>query len=228
MRRLLKIGYGTAFATAATASMLFGAAFTPTSQPATFTNIAAQMALAGEDENHGNQDCVNPAGHERGWCKHHGDEDRDGNYDKHRGHHKHHRGYQSGNRATISGTVLSINGNVAQVRLDDGRIITVDTAGTPLNVGQHYTLVGCYQNNAFVVNCNGSGQNPDGYGQQQVRGTILSVNGNIVTLLGLPPIRIDISRAQANGAISGSLTPARQITAYGHYQNGTFFATSIR
>jgi len=226
MRGLLRFGYGAAFATATTAAMLLGAAFTPTNQPASFTNVAAQMALADEDEHHGGQDCVNPAGHERGRCKHGDDEQGDGEQ-RHRKHHRHHREGQSGSTATISGTVLGVNGNTAQVRLDDGRTITLNASGTPLNVGQHYTLSGCYQNNVFVVNCTGGGQNA-GYGQQQVNGTILSVDGNVVTLVGLPPVRIDISQAQASGAISGSLTPARHITAYGYSQNGTFFATSIR
>ena len=57
---------------------------------------------------------------------------------------------------------------------------------------------------------------------------ILSVNGNSLTLVGLPPTVIDISRARANGNISGSLSLGRSIVAYGYYQNGVFFATSIR
>ena len=220
------------FAGVTSAGMLFGSLATPASHGATFGVFGAQAALADEEDHGGNgdrqnEDCINPAGHERGRCDH-----GDGENNEHRfKHHKHHRDHgQNSQYATISGTVLSVNGNTAQIRLDDGRRITVDTAGTQVGIGQHLSLNGCYQNGIFVVNCNGSqyGGNGNGYGQQQVHGTILSVSGNIVTLVGLPPVRVDITRAQANNAIYGQLMIARSITAYGYSQNGTFYATSIR
>ncbi|GAC1545407.1 MAG: hypothetical protein NVS3B16_14770 [Vulcanimicrobiaceae bacterium] len=222
MQKIRRFGLGAAFATATTASMLLGAA-TTTQQAGTLGGYAAQIALADEDEEHGSHDCNNPAGHERGWCDH------EGEGPKRHKHHKHHRnddgGY--GSRATLSGTVQNIDGNAATLRLDDGRTVNVDTGGTPLNIGQHYTLDGCYRNDVFVVNCSGS-QDRGGHAQQQVSGTILSVTADTVTLVGLPPVRIDISRARQNNAISTSLALATHITAYGYYQNGTFFATRIR
>jgi len=215
-----------------TAAMLLGSLTTPSSPSATFGTYAAQAALADEDGKHGDrgerndENCINPAGYERGRC------DRgDGEQKEHHRKHRKHHGQGSLQNATISGTVLSVNGNTAQVRLDNGRTITVDTAGTQVGVGQHLVLNGCYQNGIFVVNCNGTQNgngNGNGYGQQQVSGAILSLSGNIVTLVGLPPVRVDITRAQANNAISGQLTIARSITAYGYSQNGTFYATSIR
>ncbi|GAC1498143.1 MAG: hypothetical protein NVS1B2_20820 [Vulcanimicrobiaceae bacterium] len=216
--KLLRIALATAFTGATSAAMLYGAAVSPATGPAIFS-ASAQPAFADEDrgehrdQEHGDRDCLNPAGHERGWCKHT---------------HKHHNGRNGTSQsATLDGTVLSIDGNLARVRLDDGRIVSVDGTGTQLNVGQHYTLNGCYQNGVFVVNCNGS-RNVGGNAQQQVSGTILSINGDIVTLASLPPVRIDVSRARENGAISGQLSLARSITAYGYQQNGTFFATSVR
>lgn len=229
MRDFLKFGFAATFAGATTAAMLLSAATTPATRLPAFGSIAASAAFADEDGDHGGQDCENPAGHERGWCKH-GDE-RDGEREHRHGHHKHHghRG-ENGSTATISGTVIGINGITAQFRLDDGRTISVDEAGTPLSIGQHYSLRGCYQGGTFVVNCNGSAANGggSGYNQQQVSGTILSVNGSIVTLAALPPVRIDVGQAQANGRVYVALTPAQHITAYGYSQNGTFFATSIR
>ncbi|MDQ6823750.1 MAG: hypothetical protein M3Z07_04585, partial [Candidatus Eremiobacteraeota bacterium] len=70
----------------------------------------------GNDENgngrHGGQNCYNPAGHQRGWCKHHG---------KHGD-----RGNRGGNTTTISGVVENSNGNGSyQFREDNGLVITV-------------------------------------------------------------------------------------------------------
>ena len=230
--KLRPLASAAVFAGVTSAAMLFGSLATPASSGTTFGVFTAQAAFADEDDERGqgnrqDQNCINPAGHERGRCDH-----GDGEHERHFKHHKHHKHGDNSQYATISGTVLSVNGNTAQIRLDDGRTITVDTAGTQVGIGQHLSLNGCYQNGIFVVNCNGSqyggNGNGSGYGQQQVHGTILSVSGNIVTLLGLPPVRVDISRAQANNAIYGQLTIARSITAYGYSQNGTFYATSIR
>lgn len=227
MLDLKKLTVAAAFASLTSASMLLAAATAPTDRAPAFGSIPAIAAFADEDGERGGQPCINPAGNERGFCKHGDDENGQGHKYKHRKH-RGHRG--SGTNTTINGTVLSVNGNTAQIRLDDGRVIAVDEAGVPLNVGQHYSLSGCYQNGTFVVNCNGYGGNANGsgYGQQQVSGTILSVSGNIVTLAALPPVRIDIGQAQANGRVSVALTPAQHITAYGYNQNGTFFATSVR
>ena len=138
-----------------------------------------------------------------------------------------HPGHQNGYGNTVNGVVTSVNGNLAQVRQDNGGTVAVNTNGTPLNVGQHYNLNGCYQGSVFVLGCASSGNYPGGY-SQQISGTILSSSGDTLTLVGLPPVQIDISQARARGAISGSLTPLRHITAYGYSQNGTFFATRIQ
>ncbi|GAC1306624.1 MAG: hypothetical protein NVS2B3_17400 [Vulcanimicrobiaceae bacterium] len=245
---ITRIGLGSAFAAVTTAAMLLGAATAPqTRAGATFAQYTAQAALAdeGEDEQGEHGRSSEHAQNER--ARHnadgsHGDNDERGNNGEHhhgdRGHHygedkhRHHHDDRSSDasHARLEGTVQSVDGNFATLRLDDGRTVRVETAGTALTIGQHYALEGCYRNDVFVVNCAGTQQsgNGNGYAQQQISGTILSVNGDIVTLVGLPPVRIDVSRARQNGSISGSLSLARAITAYGFSQNGTFFATSIR
>lgn len=179
----------------------------------------------GASQQHGNaQDadaCHNPAGNTRGWCKHSGDRD-----DKDKKHFKHHDNTRGD--STVSGTVVRISGTTAVVRLDNGGgYVNVQENGTTLTVGQHYNLNGCYRNNVFVMGCYSNGNYPGGQ-NQQVGGTIFSVSGNTITLLGLPPVTIDASQAINNNRTNGSLSIGRHITAYGYYQNGTFFATSIR
>lgn len=159
--------------------------------------------------------CVNPAGHTRGWCKH-GNSNGNGN--------------QAGvsGVSTISGTVLSVNGSQAQVRLDDGRVITVNENGSSLNVGQHYNLNGCYQGNVFQLNCNGNGYATNQLSSNQRRsGTIIGVGNGTVTLLGMPPVTVNVQQAINANRTNGSLSVGRHITAYGYDQNGTFYATSI-
>lgn len=209
--------------------MLVGAALTPANGPQGLSALAALPALADDEgdngdrgegrdnsKRHGGKGCYNKAGHERGWCRH-GDRDDRGNQ-------------RHAYTTRINGTVISVNGNFAQLRRDDGRVVTVNENGTPLNVGQHYSLNGCYRNNVFIVGCGGnytSGNYPGG-NYSQVSGTIASVNGNSVTLAALPPVTINASQAIASGRTNGALTPLRHITAYGYYQNNTFYATAIR
>ncbi|MDQ2992496.1 MAG: hypothetical protein M3R30_06740 [Candidatus Eremiobacteraeota bacterium] len=168
----------------------------------------------------GQHACQNPAGNTRGWCKHSRDRD-----DKDKKNFKPH-GNTRGD-STVSGTVVSISGTTAVVRLDNGGYVNVRENGTTLTVGQHYNLNGCYRNNVFVLGCYSNGTYPGGQ-NQQVGGTILSVSGDRVTLLGLPPVTIDASQAINNNRTNGSLAIGRHITAHGYYQNGTFFATSIQ
>lgn len=75
-------------------------------------------------------------------------------------------------------------------------------------------------------NCNG------GYGQQgnaTVRGTITSVNGNSVTLMEGFGQTITINDQPAlNNQQTGRVVVGRYVTAYGYYQNGVFYATSMQ
>lgn len=197
---------------------------------ATLLTPASAPAADGHDDSgqHGNAQeqhaCHNPAGNMRGWCKHSHDDD-----DNDKKHHKNFKphGNTHGN-STISGTVVRISGRTAVVRLDNGGgYVDVQENGTNLAVGQHYSLNGCYRDNVFVMGCYSNGTYPGGQ-NQQVGGTILSVSGDRITLLGLPPVTIDASQAIDNNRTSGSLAIGRHITAYGYYRNGTFYATSIR
>ena len=236
MKILSTAALAAAFATSSTLAMLAGSATQAPVAHQTFSLAGPVIALAddehgngqGDDENkgkhhgeHGDENnngsadnCTNPAGNEKGWCKHNK--------------HKQHRG---GN-GTISGTVIGVNGNVATVRLDNGSQITVNENGTALNVGQHYNLSGCYQNNVFVVGCSNNGYNNGGYyggqNQQQLSGTILGVGNGTITLVGVPPVTINVQQAINNNQTHGSLSIGRHVTVYGYYRNGTFVATSIQ
>lgn len=170
--------------------------------------------------------CVNPAGHVRGWCKHNNGNSYGGN--------------RGANYITISGTVLAINGELVQFREDNGTTITVDQrsliqAGQPLSLGGHFALHGYFSNNMFVAQPSG-GYNgsayPNGYpypgGTASVHGIITSISGSRVTIMqGLfSTIAIDDQQALNNGTAQ-NLFVGRNITAYGYWNNGTFYATSI-
>ena len=245
MRKLSIAALAAAFGASATFGILLGGAQTPAQAHPALLSAAATIAAADENENendngevesganagvqvadrdenendnedgnhherakHGDKDCVNPAGHRRGWCKH---GDRDGNRDS----------------RTISGTVTGINGNLVNFQLDNGQTITVlDNNGTQLNVGQHYRLRGHYQNGQFVLG--GNGYNNGNNNNQSVSGNIVAVGNGTVTLLGVPPVTINVQQAINNNATNGSLSIGRHITAYGYYSNNIFYATSIQ
>ena len=250
MSKLSIAALAAAFGASATFGILLGGAQTPAQAHPALLSAAATIAAADENENengndevesgvnagvqvadrnendndndnednnnqgrgrgnHGNQNCVNPAGHERGWCKHHN------------------RGNNRGN-STISGTVTGINGNMVNFQLDNGQTITVlDNNGTQLNVGQHYRLRGNYQNGQFVLG--GNNYNNGGYNNgQTVSGNIVAIGNGTVTLLGVPPVTVNVQQANNNNATNGALSIGRHITAYGYYSNNVFYATSIQ
>jgi hypothetical protein len=236
MKRFFFALVSTAFAATSVLSILVTSAQSPlVSGRAALLSAASQAALAEKDDRGNNDDrgnsgdCVNPAGHEKGWCKHQNENNQGDNEDHKRKHRKHGNGSRSNGSNSlnaISGTVTAVNGTNATVRLDNGQIVTVRENGTQLNVGQHVNLNGCYQNGVFVLGCYANNNYPTG-NSQQISGTILSVSGNTLTLAGIPPVSIDISRAIANGQVNGQLTPLRHVTISGSYQNGAFYATSI-
>lgn len=182
----------------------------------------------GEDqgENHGNpHGCVNPAGHTRGWCKHNGGAN----------------GGRNGNYVTISGTVLAINGDLVQFRQDNGSTMTINQnnllrSGQPLQVGGHYTLQGFYSNNMFIAQANGGyyGGNGNGNGYPypgataSIHGVVTSVSGTRVTIMQGLFSTVTINDQQAlNNGTAQNLYVGRNITAYGYWNGGTFYATSI-
>lgn len=194
--------------------------------------IAAPFTAAAlaDDGDHGDggrgrqQSCINPAGHERGWCKHERRNARygSGNY---------------GNYSTIAGTVIAVNGDIAQFRQNNGATITINQSGLlrsgmGLNVGSYYTLRGYWNNNLFVAqsggNTNGYPYPNNGNANATVQGVITSVNGDRVTIMqGLfQSITINDQQALNNGSAQ-NLYVGRSITAYGYWSGGTFFATSI-
>ncbi len=192
------------------------------------------------DEDNGNgrrQNCTNPAGHQRGWCRN-GNRNRNG-------------GYYGGNSATISGTVLGVHdGYVADFRTDSGQFVRINErallrVGAPLQPGAHYVLNGFYASNgAFVAEVNnyangypnngypnGNYPNngyPNGGGNASIRGVVTSISGNRVTLLQgvLNTVTIDDQQALNNGAAQ-NLYVGRTVTAYGFWSGNVFYATSI-
>lgn len=173
------------------------------------------LAQAHRGNPHG---CVNPAGHVRGWCK---------------------NGSTRTNHVVLSGTVLAVNGDLVQFREDNGTTISVDqrnliAAGQPLTLGGHFALHGYFTNNIFVAQPGGTGDNGNSNGYPypgstaSVNGVITSVSGNRVTIMqGLfSTITIDDQQALNNGTAQ-NLFVGRTITAYGYWNNGTFYATSI-
>lgn len=167
--------------------------------------------------------CINPAGHERGWCK------RDGGSRR--------------NAAIVSGSVIAINGDLAQLRQDNGAPVTIDQTDLlrddqPLQLGAHYVLDGYYSNNLFIAESYGSysGANAtypsNGYpypgATASVRGIITAVSGDHLTIMqGLfSTVTINDQQALDNGTAQ-NLTIGRSVTAWGYWSGGTFYATSI-
>ncbi len=223
------------FGSASFAGVAYTQALHPLSAHSGLFASTAAIARADEDDNqqgdnqdgegHGRQNCVNPAGHERGWCKH-------GN--------QYGGNYGGGNYSTISGTVIAMNGDLVQFREDNGATITLNQRnllanGYGLNVGGHYTLRGYWNNNMFLAQGNGSSGgyygNNNGYpygGSTSIQGVITSIHGNQVTLLqGLfSTITVNDQQALNNGSAQ-NLYVGRNITAYGFWNGNTFYATSI-
>jgi len=192
--------------------MFAGIALTQAANPG-----LAATARADEDDAGG---CVNPAGHERGRCKH----DRSSRNHRFTG---------------ISGTVIAVNGDLVQFRRDDGYTITIDQSnllrsGHGLNVGRHYTLRGSSAGGMFVARSGGHyDANPsNGYpypgSTASVQGIITSIDGSRLTIVqGLfSTITIDDQQALDNGTAQ-NLYVGRNVTAYGYWNGGRFYATSI-
>jgi hypothetical protein len=190
----------------------------------TAASLAGAHAQAPPGNPHG---CINPAGHVRGWCK-------PGANARYRG----------SNFTTISGTVIAVNGDLAQFREDNGVTIIINQrqllqAGQPLTVGGHYTLQGFFSNNMFVAQASGYNGNgypnngyPNGYpypgANASVHGIVTSVSGDRVTIMQGLFSTITINDQQAlNNGTAQNLYVGRNITAYGYWNGGTFFAISL-
>jgi Domain of unknown function (DUF5666) len=173
----------------------------------------------------GPHDCVNPAGHSRGWCKNGAN-----SYGNESG------GYRN-NYSTISGTVIAVNGDLAQFRDDNGTTVTINQSallnnGMGLNVGGHYTIHGYWSNNMFVAQSNGYGGYGNGYPQPgsvtSIRGVVTAIGNNRVTIMQGLFSSITINDEQAlNNGTAQNLFVGRSVTAYGYWNGGTFYATSI-
>lgn len=86
---------------------------------------------------------------------------------------------------------------------------------------------GQYNNGQYNGQCNPNGGGANG--NSVVRGTITSVNGSNVTLMAGFGQFITINDQPAlNNQQTGRVVVGRYVTAYGYYQNGIFYATSLQ
>jgi hypothetical protein len=83
-----------------------------------------------------------------------------------------------------------------------------------------------YNNGQNNGQCNNNGQ---GQGNTSIRGTITSVNGNQVTVMEGFGQTVTINDQPAlDNQSTGRVVVGRYVTAYGYYQNGIFYATSMQ
>lgn len=136
--------------------------------------------------------------------------------------------------STISGTVIAVKGDAVQFREDNGSTVTV-RSHIPLRVGAHYSLRGHWDErsiNAFVANSATRGGYGNAYPQPgstaSVQGVIMAIHNNRVTIAqgSTSSITIDDQQAMNNGTAQ-NLFVGRSITAYGYWNGGRFYATSI-
>lgn len=240
MQKFITAAMAAAFATGSTLAILAGSAQQSAQSYPGFFSSSPAIAAADEDDQGENNDrqnndrekgnrnrnnCYNPAGHERGRCKHNGRNGRNGGYNR--------------GTTTVTGTIQSINGSTVYFLRDNGQPLTfIDNNGTRLSVGQRVTLRlynynGQYSlapngnNNGYGNNGYGNGGYNNGQSNRQVGGVILAVSGSTLTFIN--GTAIDISQAQQRGAINGNLSTGRSITAYGYVDSNNYFhATSIR
>lgn len=85
------------------------------------------------------------------------------------------------------------------------------------------------QNNGQNGQYNGQCNTNNGQGNSVIRGTITSVSGNQVTLLEGFGQAVTINDQPAlDNQSTGRVVIGRYVTAYGYYQNGIFYATSMQ
>ncbi|MDQ2662495.1 MAG: hypothetical protein M3Y18_00500 [Candidatus Eremiobacteraeota bacterium] len=108
----------------------------------------------GDQGNRGNKHgCMNPAGHERGWCKHHRNDGYNGGNNGNGG------GYNNGScRQNISGYIILVSGNNVTVNqnliggtrlFDASRAINNRQTNGNLRIGRHITACGYSDGSGF-------------------------------------------------------------------------------
>ena len=97
--------------------------------------------------------------------------------------------------------------------------------------GQYNGQYGQYGQNGQnqQSNCYPNGGGNGQQGNSTLRGTITSVHGNQVTLMAGFGQSVTINDQPAlNNQQTGRVVVGRYVTAYGYYQNGIFYATSLQ
>ncbi|HUY11298.1 MAG TPA: hypothetical protein VMV73_03455 [Candidatus Dormibacteraeota bacterium] len=95
----------------------------------------------GED-NHGNpQGCINPAGHQRGWCKNNQNGQNNGQY---------------GQNTQVQGLILGVSNNnvtilqgLSRITFDAGNALRNNNTNGPLYITRSITAYGYYDNNRY-------------------------------------------------------------------------------
>jgi hypothetical protein len=103
------------------------------------------------------------------------------------------------------------------------------TGNCGYNNGQYNGQNGQYGQNNGQYGQNNGQCNTNGQGNSVIRGTITSVNGNQVTVMeGLGQTVTFNDQPALDNQTSGRVVIGRYVTAYGYYQNGIFYATSMQ
>lgn len=214
MRNLHVAALATLFGISAASGIALKQAQHPSDSSGIFASTASIAAADQDDRGNGNRRGQNRNNgqngqypyNQNGQCntngntrRNDGDEDDQGNQNNRGAGHGKKRGWQNPNNPHYCG----YNGNCGY------------------NNGQ-YGQYGQYgQNNG---RCNGNGQ-----GNSVIRGTITSVNGNQVTVMAGFGQMVTINDQPAlDNQSSGRVVVGRYVTAYGYYQNGIFYATSMQ
>lgn len=205
-----------------------GIALTQAQHPSDSTGIFASTALiaAADQDNRGNGNGRNRNQNngqygqynQNGQCntnnnttrRNDGDQDDQGNQSNRGAGHGKKRGWQNPNNPHYCGNAGNCGYNNGQYNGQNGQY------------GQYGQNNGQYgQNNG---QCNTNGQ-----GNTSLRGTITSVNGNQVTIMEGFGQTVTINDQPAlDNQSTGRVVAGRYVTAYGYYQNGIFYATSLQ
>jgi len=199
-----------------------GIALTQAQHPSDSSGIFASTALiaAADQDNRGNgngrgkNNNGNWQNNQNGQCNTNnnntrrtgGDQDDQGNQNNQGAGHGKKRGWQNPNNPHSCGTNTNCGYNNGQYN------------------GQNNGQYGQYgQNNG---QCNGNGR---GQGNSTIRGTITSVSGNQVTVMEGFGQSVTVNDQPAlDNQSTGHVVIGRYVTAYGYYQNGIFYATSMQ
>jgi hypothetical protein len=99
-----------------------------------------------DDQGAGNaHNCVNPAGHVRGWCKHHGNTNYNGNNGGYYGQNQQLQGVVTG----VRGSSVTLLQGLSSITIDASQALQRGNTNGPLYVTRSITAYGYYDNNGY-------------------------------------------------------------------------------